>query len=160
VDLIEIKAPNKISLDDLGTFSIFLAGSIDMGKAENWQETFKNALVDYDNLVLYNPRRDDWDPQWIQDIGNKEFRDQVNWELAHLETVDLIIFYFDPVGLSPISLLELGLFAHPTRTIVCCPEGYWRRGNVQVVCDRYDVQLVEKLDDLIEAVKLELNGKN
>ena len=50
---------------------------------------------------------------------------------------------------SPITLLELGLFAQTKKLIVCCPDGFWRRGNVQVVCARYNVPLVDSLEALI-----------
>lgn len=32
--------------------------------------------------------------------------------------------------------------------MVCCPDGFWRRGNVQVVCARYGVKLVEALREM------------
>jgi hypothetical protein len=42
------------------------------------------------------------------------------------------------------------------RLVVCCPEGYWRRGNVEVVCHRYGVQLLPILDDLVAEVRRRL----
>jgi len=51
-----IKAPKKFS-NKLGK-KVFLAGSIEMGKAENWQEKIERELKDTD-LVILNPRRDD-----------------------------------------------------------------------------------------------------
>ena len=59
---------------------------------------------------------------------------QVEWELEGLELCDIIIMYFDSNTKSPISLLELGLFAHKKKMIVFCPNGFWRKGNVDVVC--------------------------
>lgn len=56
----EIKAPNKIS--DAG-HTIFLAGSIEMGKAENWQDKVVRLLKDKE-VIIFNPRRDDWDSSW------------------------------------------------------------------------------------------------
>jgi hypothetical protein len=32
---------------------------------------------------------------------------------------------------------------------VCCPEGFWRRGNVEMVCRRHRIPLFATLDDLI-----------
>jgi hypothetical protein len=54
---------------------------------------------------------------------------------AHSPSDGIVIcVYFDPKGQSPITLLELGLF-HDKDIIVCCPEGFWRKGNVDVnVC--------------------------
>jgi hypothetical protein len=60
--------------------------------------------------------------------------------------------YFQPEGKAPISLLELGLYAKGGKMVVCCPKGYWRRGNVQIVCQRYGVLLVETLGELVREV--------
>lgn len=146
-----VKAPNKDRPED--NFTIFLAGSIDMGKAENWQERVEKALEGYHDITIYNPRRDDWDSSWVQDISNPQFNEQVTWELDHLEKADLVVFYFDPNGQAPITLLELGLYGPcRTDTIVCCPEGYWRRGNVQMVCDRFHMHLVDNIDEFIDSI--------
>lgn len=127
--------------------SIFLAGSIDMGAAVDWQTQVSEALKGYDITIL-NPRRDDWDSSWKEDISNPQFNQQVNWELNALGAVDLIIFYFDPEGKAPITLLELGLHADQN-VIVCCPEGYWKRGNVQIVCERKGIPWAEDIDELV-----------
>lgn len=146
-----VKAPNYDYDND--QLSIFLAGSIDMGKAVNWQERVELALKGYDDITIYNPRRDDWDASWVQDITNPEFKEQVTWELEHLEKADLIVYYFDPAGAAPITLLELGLFGpSASDVIVCCPEGYWRRGNVQIVCERYGIELVDNIDVFIDRI--------
>ena len=146
----EIQAPNKSPESD--ATSVFLAGSIEMGKAEPWQERIVRELEDTD-IVFYNPRRDDWDSSWEQTIENEQFNQQVTWELVHLEKADVIALYFDPATQSPITLLELGLFAKADKMIVCCPEGFWRKGNVDIVCDMYNIKQVATIEDLIEAVK-------
>lgn len=132
--------------------SVFLAGSIDMGDAIDWQEEVTRALSGLD-VAVFNPRRDDWDESWEQDISNPQFREQVEWELAHMDRCDVMCVYFDPKGKAPITLMELGLHARDDKVIVCCPEGYWRRGNVQVVCTRYGIPLVDDLPALISAVR-------
>jgi len=97
-----------------------------------------------------NPRRDDWDSSWEQKIENAQFKQQVEWELDALEYADWILMYFDPSTKSPISLLELGLFAETGKLIVCCPEGFWRKGNVDIVCEKYGVPQVDSIEELIE----------
>ena len=52
--MIEIKAPEKISVSDVP--KIFLAGSIEMGLAHDWQEEVVAQLHDYE-VVVINPRR-------------------------------------------------------------------------------------------------------
>src|SRR5580698_1333419 len=133
-----------------GKASVFLAGSIAMGKAAPWQAEFERALADEDVVVL-NPRRDDWDASWRQGIDDPRFREQVEWELDAQERADVIVMYFAADTQAPVTLLELGLFARKGTLIVCCPEGFWRRGNVQVVCARYGIPMVDTLDALARA---------
>ena len=72
-----------------------------------------------------------------------------------LEKADVILIYFDPKTKSPISLLELGLFAKSRKLVVCCPEGFWRKGNVDIVCDRFGIEQVEDLEEAIDLIKKE-----
>jgi hypothetical protein len=149
--MIEVKAPEKYDhIKDKP--AIFLAGSIEMGKAEDWQERVSAALRHVDVLVL-NPRRPQWDAGWEQSIDNPPFREQVEWELDALDRADIILMYFSPETRSPITLLELGIYAAktPEKLFVCCPDGFWRKGNVDIVCNRYKVAQANTLDELIEA---------
>ncbi|WP_375560671.1 nucleoside 2-deoxyribosyltransferase domain-containing protein [Bernardetia sp. OM2101] len=132
--------------------SIFLAGSIDMGNAIDWQQEIIDSFKENEALCFLNPRRKDWDSSWEQTIENKHFNEQVTWELDALEMADLIVFYFAPTSKAPISLLELGLFARNKNVIVCCPTGYWRKGNIDIVCQRFGVKQVESLEKLIEEI--------
>jgi hypothetical protein len=132
--------------------SIFLAGSIEMGLAEDWQTKIENELSGHD-ITIYNPRRDSWDSSWVQSIHNEQFREQVEWELDHLDKSDVIVMYFDENTKSPISLLELGLYASSGKMIVYCPEGFWRKGNVDIVSKRYDIRQVNSFSELLIAIK-------
>jgi len=129
--------------------SIFLAGSIEMGKAIDWQsdveDRYSQMYVD-----IYNPRRDDWDSSWEQKIGNKQFHEQVSWELNALEKADFILMYFAEGTMSPISLLEFGLYARSGKMVVVCPDGFWRKGNIDVVCQRYTIPNFTTLDNAIQ----------
>jgi len=135
-----------------GTYGVFLAGSIEMGAAVNWQQQVCDTFRDDKNIILYNPRRDDWDSSWKQEITNPAFNQQVNWELNALDAADLIVMYLAPGTQSPITLLELGLHAHSKKLIVCCPEGFWRKGNVDIVCERFGIPQVTTINDIISAI--------
>jgi hypothetical protein len=135
-------------------FSVFLGGSIEMGKAVDWQTELATSLQDCsDDLILFNPRRDNWDSSWEQKIDNPQFNEQVTWELDHLDKADAIIFYFQPGTQSPITLLELGLYADTGKCVVVCPEGFWRKGNVDIVCERYGVPQLKSVDELSQYIK-------
>lgn len=132
--------------------SLFLAGSIEMGVAVDWQSKIEEELQDV-NVTIYNPRRESWDNSWEQTIHNPDFREQVEWELDHLDKADIILMYFDENTKSPISLLELGLYASSGKMIMYCPEGFWRKGNVDIVANRYDIKQVQSLSELLTAVR-------
>jgi hypothetical protein len=148
----EIKSPNQWE-NNTGALSVFLGGSIEMGEAENWQETVARNLEKF-NVILLNPRRDDWDSSWVQSIKDPQFNEQVTWELDNQDSADLIVYYFDPKTKAPITLMELGLYAKSNKVFVCCPEGYWRKGNVEMVCDRFEIPLFSTLEELISRIKL------
>lgn len=147
---VETQSPNRIKP---GLINIFLGGSIEMGNAIEWQ---KEVIKSLSNLPVQflNPRRDDWDSKWTQSIDNPEFKKQVIWELNSLELSDIIIFYIDPNTKSPVTLMELGLHAKTNKCIVFCPDGFWRKGNIDVLCEFYDVKQVKSFNELIEEVKL------
>jgi hypothetical protein len=119
---------------------VFFAGSIEMGAAEDWQASLTAALGERDVIAL-NPRRDEWDASWRQSIDEPRFRGQVEWELDGLERADVIAMWFAPATRAPITLLELGLHARGGKVVVGCPEGFWRRGNIEIVCARFGVPL-------------------
>jgi hypothetical protein len=138
----------------LSISSVFLAGTIEMGNSIDWQAHAIEVLAEAAS-VIYNPRRPDWDSSWTQEIDSPEFNVQVTWELTHIETADVVVMYIDPQSKSPITLLELGLIAssHPGKLHVCCPDGFYRKGNVDIVCNRYGVRTYETLDVMLESVK-------
>lgn len=150
--MLVLQPPGSLAVLDGSVRSLFLAGSIEMDAAPRWQDQLIAALADTD-LVILNPRRDAWDGSWEQRARCEPFREQVEWELEGIERADRVCFYFAPGTQSPISLLELGLVARSGRAVVCCPEGFWRRGNVEIVCGRYGVELVEGLEALAEHLR-------
>lgn len=139
--------PREIEEEDYIKYMVFLAGSIEMDKAINWQNELGMELEKIPNLTILNPRRAEWNSSWEQKIDNKFFKEQVDWELDGIESADMVIFYFDPNTKSPITLLELGIVSQLVLTgkkmIICCPEGFYRKGNVDIVIDRTKQKLRE-----------------
>lgn len=159
----EIIAPQKINITPARTL-VFLAGSIEMGVADDWQKKVSDKLLDkYPNIIIANPRREKWDDSWEQSIENPQFSRQVNWEMDNLKRSDLAIFYFQPKTKSPIAMMELGY--HLARkdayesTVVCCPDGFWRRGNIEVMMDRAGLGLpLDSIDDLIKQADIKISN--
>jgi hypothetical protein len=167
--MIEIFSPNPIEEGEYfeefsfteKPFKLFLGGSIEQGIAKPWQQRVSAAFKN-DRIVILNPRRPQWDSSWKNVASNKQFRQQVEWELNGLETCTAALMYFDPNTKSPISLLETGLFAHDrlhnqsasgSKLHVVCPKGFWRKGNVDIVCERYYIDQYSSLTKAIAAIK-------
>lgn len=141
--MMQFKAPEVIPTV---TFpKVFLAGSIEEGTAERWQDHVVR-LLDSVDITILNPRRDAWDPTWVQSIQNLEFKKQVEWELNGMDMADYIIFYFDPNTKSPVTMLELGLHATQGKCLMVCPDGFWRKGNIDIICERNAIPQFETLE--------------
>ncbi len=149
-----IKPPHPLPAT-FGQKTLFLAGSIEMGKAGDWQELVTKSL-EGKVLTILNPRRDQWDSSWEQSIENPIFKAQVEWELEGLERADFRLFHFEAGTKSPITLMELGLCARMENVIVHCAEGFWRKGNVDVVCERYGLARVGSLQAAINQLKAKI----
>jgi hypothetical protein len=138
---------------------LFLAGSIENGKAEMWQDKAFHSLVDYE-LDIYNPRLDAWDSSLEYDSSNDILRHQIIWEQKHIEHVNHVLFYFDPNTTSPITLLELGQCIQASKrgknVIVICPKGYYRYVNVEVTCQLNNISVYHTLEDGLNALKVKL----
>lgn len=150
-----VKAPQPFTIREK-QLPVFLAGSIEMGMAEPWQQSIEEAFAGDDRVLLLNPRRDDWDASWKQEKNNAQFHEQVSWELTALEQAQLIVFYFDAATKSPVTMLELGLFGKKGKALVCCPAGFWRKGNIDIVCERYGIAQADTLEDIINYIKIKL----
>lgn len=151
--MIEIKAPRKVKIhsDDV---QLFIAGSIEMGSAENWQTRLTDDLRHVQQLTIWNPRRDDWDSSWVQDpTPGTQFHEQVTWELKHLQQADIVAFYFDSQTKSPITLMELGLaVGQKKRAIVKCDPEFYRYGNVAITAGLTAAPIYHDYDGFRDAV--------
>ena len=75
-----------------------------------------------------------------------------------LDECDIIFMYFSPETKSPISLLELGMHAASEKMIVCCPDEFWRKGNVDIVCSRHNIPVYNTLEAAIGRLRTELKN--
>jgi len=136
---------------------LFLSGSISL-TTPTWQESLIASLSDTPTpITILNPHRPDWDGSWRESLDFPPFVEQVNWELDGLENADVVAMYFGAHAKAPISLLELGITMGNVRragkkVVICCPEGYWKRGNVQIVAARAGVEVVGTVEELVVKV--------
>lgn len=161
-----IKPPHRDATKKPYDVEVFLAGTIDMGNSEDWQQKVSLELSELDVVTkIFNPRRDDWDSSWKQEKENHQFNEQVTWELDHIERSGVIYFFFGRDSKSPITLLELGNVLGRLETytfldaerkpkvVVCCEEGFYRKGNVDIICDRHKVKVYDNFNESLEALK-------
>ena len=131
--------------------SVFLAGTIDNGESLNWQD---NVIIELINLgvscEVFNPRREHWNPN----PSKEEMEKQIKWEQEHLDKSDIIAMVLLDESKSPISLLELGLYARSNKLVVFCTDKFYRFDNVRLTCEKYHIELVQDLHPLIIANKI------
>lgn len=133
--------------------TVFLAGTIDNGAVEPWAHIVAEAFEGR-NIVFYDPRRENWLPDIEKRARNPVFREQVEWELSNISTANIVFFNFVADSLSPITLQELGyVVAKDSRVIVVCPDGFWRKGNVEIMCGLHAIPVYSSIEDGIEALK-------
>lgn len=132
--------------------SVFLAGTVQDGEEVNWREIAITALAPSASHI-FDPRRADWDDSWVTKKDNPQFFEQVTGELDHLDEASRVLMNFAPASPSPLPLLELGYLAAkaPQKLLVCCPESFWKKGNVGILRERQGIICVDSLDELLAA---------
>lgn len=70
------------------------------------------------------------------------------------------MFFFPAGSKGPIALLELGLWVGRRQedVVVGVEEGFWKKGNVEVVCGRFGVRCLGSLGELGEVVRERVGG--
>ena len=135
-----------------------------MNTASLWQKRLVREFRDYDNVVILNPRRDQWNSKWKQAKSDKNFRQQVKWERFGLEECTTAIMYFEKNTKSPISLYELGRYGRRgygdefplAKMHVICQPGFWRKGNVDIACEDDEIPMYPTLGAAIKYIKANL----
>ena len=135
----------------LGAKSVFLAGTIDNGNSLNWQDKVIIELINLGiSCEVFNPRREHWNPNPTKE----EMEKQIKWEQDHLDKANIIAMVLLDDSKSPISLLEMGLYAKSKKLIVFCTPKFYRFDNVRLTCEKYHIPLVQDLHPLIIANKI------
>lgn len=146
---------------------VFLAGTIDNGASRDWQSEWiaeiQSDTKTYQHypFTIVNPRRPDWNTDWTKD--NDELVRQIRWELNGLNTSTDIFMWLEPNSKSPISLLEMGLFASSGNLLVGCPEMFYRYENVRQTVEwnnrrsHIKIGLANTWESFVKACKLRIN---
>lgn len=132
--------------------SVFLGGTIDMGKSFDWQRHVIDSMTAY-RLNVYNPRR-----PGFTTFDDEEQTYQIEWELFYLDKVDHVMMVFLDGSKAPISFLELGMLlkSAPEKLIVVCSENFYRAKNVHITCKQHGVTPVSTISEAVMILKTRL----
>ncbi len=130
----EQKLPKRKSADHY----TFLAGSIDYKLITNWRKQVINILGKDNNF--FDPTNKNHDT-----LSKKEMKNHIEWELGALLLSDKIILNLLPHSLSPISLVELGLYVDSGKLIVICPKEFYKSEYVYTLCQKYNTPVFEDI---------------
>lgn len=142
-----VEAPNEYLPTPTDTKTLFLGGGIT--NCPDWQSEvyFKLPRGKFDKLVLFNPRRENFD---VNDPSAS--RVQIEWEFRHLKYSKARLFWFPKETLCPITLYELGKYVEKVDTLIvgCHPE-YQRKIDleIQIGLHRPNYQLSYSIDDIV-----------
>jgi len=135
-----------------GESSLFLGGGIT--GCLDWQAEMCRLLKDAD-IVVINPRRKNWP------INDPSATDkQIRWEYEHLQTANMIMFWFAPETLCPITLFEYGKWLVRNKPLfVGCDPQYKRLLDVQVqtALERPFQRIFTRLEDVADDILLHLD---
>lgn len=133
---------------------LFLAGSIEQGKAYDWQEQVIKEFENYD-ISIFNPRRRKWNAELEQSFTNETFREQVVWEQNEMLQATHVLMYLVAGTMSPISQFEFGQLTMMPNidTVIVCPKAFWRRGNYEVYSALFGIPRYETLEEGIAHLK-------
>lgn len=142
-----IVTPNSIKNHNCAV-TVFLAGSISGNDAMNWQQSVVKQFEGKD-VAIFNPRMTKWEGD---SITHARFVELVDWDWNAMDEAEHVIVCFDGDTESPVTLMELGMLArsNPSKVTVMCPQNFWRKKHVDVLCNRYDIRRFDTLDRLID----------
>ena len=133
-------------------YKVFLAGTIDNGDSANWQDQVIEKLSSNPpkgmTLIVCNPRGSNWN------ATHKDQMIQIDWEQRALADTNHIFLVLLDGSKSPISLLELGLYAKSKKITVFCTKKFYRYDNVYDTCVRNNIELVETTNPTTIARKI------
>lgn len=144
----------------LASRSIFIAGGIT--NCPNWQNEVISKLIDFPDLVIFNPRRESFD---VSDPAAVD--QQIEWEYKHLKEADMILFWFSEGSLNPIVLFDYGLhgrLGYPTdggikRVFVGIHPDYPRAFDVRKqTALAHGPKVCNSIDELVQLVRTHISN--
>lgn len=142
-----IKSPDRTTYTKNNHY-VFIGGGIT--GCPNWQKEMVERFKDVENIVLFNPRRDDFD---VRDPSVND--QQLQWEHDHIFASDAVLFWFPFEGRCIITMYELGMCAAlGKKMFVATHPGYERRYDVvtQMKMIRPEIVVHDNFQDVVDEV--------
>jgi len=149
---IVVESPNEIfNIENAKNIKIFLSG--ELTNCPDWQGEIIEKLKHMPKITIYNPRR----AQFPIDDPNAS-NEQITWEFVHLQSADLIVFWFTKGSVNPIVLYELGMWGNSRLNrpmLIGIDPEYDRADDVimQTILAKPDAVFVNNLDSIVEGIK-------
>lgn len=149
---LNIITPPSLFLPSSGP-TIFLAGSMNFDFENHWRESAVDFIrykwfneIDED-ITIFNPRRENWSDDCIIE--------QTSWNIHHIECSNYIILHLtNDAGVSPESLLEIGLFIRDKKMFISIESEHPKRIPLEIHIAKYGINpLVYSYTDSIELIK-------
>lgn len=129
-----------------------LAGASEMDSSSRWQETVASFISKAGHIALCSRLQDS--KLSTSSFENAHFFQVRSWELDALELAEFVVFHLDASSKSPEGILELGYAAakFPKKVCVICPEGFWCKGLVDILCYREDLMKYKSVEEMLDAL--------
>lgn len=137
-------ANNPIKAKEAHKDYVFLAGSIDLNLDGNWRQEVTDQVGDKVHFI--DPTISGHDA-----MDDLQMENHINWELDMLNLADKVFLNFLPESKSPISLIELGMYARTSKLIVVCPNAFFKSRYIKTLCKKYKIPLFTTVDTAIRA---------
>ena len=91
-----------------------------------------------------------------ENLNSLDVKLHIQWELGALEMSDKILLNLLPDALSPISLVELGLYVSSNKLIVVWPKEFYKSSYVHILCEEYNTLIFNKINTALTEFCLKL----
>ncbi|CAL2083375.1 nucleoside 2-deoxyribosyltransferase domain-containing protein [Tenacibaculum sp. 190524A02b] len=125
----------------------FLAGSIDYQSKTPWRKTIIEKSSK--RIHFFDPTNKNH-----HNLSDTEMKNQIEWELNTLELSDKIILNFLGYSKSPISLVEMGLYAQSGKLIIICPPEFYQNRYMYPLASKYNIPLFKNLCEFLDSFQL------
>uniref|UniRef100_L7J460 Uncharacterized protein n=1 Tax=Pyricularia oryzae (strain P131) TaxID=1143193 RepID=L7J460_PYRO1 len=139
---------------------VYLAGSTTGSGTADWREALVGSLAHLP-VTWVDPSRPEWDESWREDYDHEPFREHVKWELDMKRRADLVVVHLAASSRPSDGLLELGEMAGARRRCkVVCENGYQKRGDVVMLCQRHEIAVFGSVGELArDLAERDLKGR-